>query len=84
MKRLKLFEDFKKNNEEGTLITQDDVINCIKDRGLIFSEIIHDYPGNDPKVGMIPLDIDEDGLITVEISGRQYNIDLSDVTKIEY
>ena len=30
MKWIKLFEDFKKNNEEGTLITQDDIINCIK------------------------------------------------------
>lgn len=44
MKWIKLFEDFKKNNEEGTLITQEDIINCIKKGGLVFSTIVHDYP----------------------------------------
>lgn len=83
MKWIKLFEDFKKNNEEGTLITQDDIINCIKKGGLVFSTIVHDYPDNDDKVGMKPIDIDNDGLITVEIDGKQYNIDLNDVEKIE-
>jgi hypothetical protein len=84
MKRIKLFEDFKKNNEEGTLITQDDIINCIKSRGLIYSTIVHDFPENDPKEGMTPIDIDKDGLITVEVDGKEYNIDLNDVEKIEF
>jgi len=83
MKWIKLFEDFKKNNEEGTLITQEDIINCIKKGGLVFSTIVHDYPENDPKVGMKPIDIDNDGLITVEVDDKQYNIDLNDVEKIE-
>jgi hypothetical protein len=84
MKRIKLFEDFKKNNEEGTLITQDDIIKCIKERGLIYATIVHDLPENNPKEGMTPIDIDEDGLITVEVDGKQYNIDLNDVEKIEF
>jgi hypothetical protein len=84
MKRIKLFEDFKKNNEEGTLITQDDIIKCIKERGIIYSTIVHDLPENNPKEGMTPIDIDEDGLITVEVDGKQYNIDLNDVEKIEF
>jgi len=83
MKWLKLFEDFKKNNEEGTLITQDDIINCIKKGGLVFATIVHDFPDNDPEVGMKPVDIDEDGLITVEFDSKEYNIDLKDVEKIE-
>lgn len=83
MKWLKLFEDFKKNNEEGTLITQDDIINCIKKSGLVFATIVHDFPDNDPEVGMKPVDIDEDGLITVEVDGKEYTIDLNDVEKIE-
>jgi len=83
MKWIKLFEDFKKNNEEGTLITQEDIINCIKKGGLVFSTVVHDYPENDPKVGMKPIDIDNDGLITVEVDDKQYNIDLNDVEKIE-
>jgi hypothetical protein len=83
MKWMKLFEDFKKNNEEGTLITQNDVINCIKKRGLIYATIVHGFPENKSEEGMTPVDIDEDGLITVEVDGKEYNIDLNDVEKIE-
>ena len=84
MKWIKLFEDFKKNNEEGTLITQDDIIKCIKERGLIYATIVKDFPENNSKEGMTPIDIDEDGLITVEVDGKEYNIDLNDVEKIEF
>lgn len=83
MKWIKLFEDFKKNNEEGTLITEDDIINCIKKGGLVFATIVHDLPDNDPEQGMRPVDIDKDGLITVEVDGKEYTIDLNDVEKIE-
>jgi hypothetical protein len=84
MKWIKLFEDFKKNNEEGTLITQDDIIKCIGKNGSIYATIIKDLPGNNPKEPLTPIDIDGDGLITVEIDGKQYNIDLNDVEKIEF
>ena len=84
MRRIKLFEDFKQNNEEGTLITIDDIINCIKKRGVIYSTIIKEYPDNDPKDPITPVDIDEDGLITVEIDGNEYYVDLDDVEKIEF
>jgi hypothetical protein len=83
MKWIKLFEDFKQNNEEGTLITQDDIIKCIKKRGVIYATIIKEYPGNDPKEPITPVDIDEDGLITVDIDGKKYSIDLKNVEKIE-
>jgi hypothetical protein len=83
MRYVKLFEEFKKNNLEGTLITQDDIINCIKNRGLIYATIVKDFPENDPKEGLNPVDIDEDGLITVEIDNREYYVDLNDVEKIE-
>jgi len=84
MKWIKLFEDFKKNNEEGTLITIDDIIKCIKKRGVIYSTIIKEYPDNDPKDPITPIDIDEDGLITVDIDGREYYVDLDNVEKIEF
>ena len=84
MKRLKLFEDFKKNNEEGTLITQDDIIKCIQSRGLIYTDIVHNFPDNKPEEGITPIDIDEDGLITVDIDGEEYTVDLSDVKKIDF
>jgi hypothetical protein len=84
MKWIKLFEDFKQNNEEGTLITMDDIINCIKSKGVIYATIIKKYPHNDPKDPITPVDIDEDGLITVEIDGNEYYVDLDDVEKIEF
>jgi hypothetical protein len=84
MKWIKLFEDFKNNNEEGTLITQDDIINCIKKRGLVYATIVKDFPENNPKEGMTPVDIDEDGLVTVEYEGKEYTIDLNDIEKIEF
>jgi hypothetical protein len=83
MKWIKLFEDFKKNNEEGTLITQNDIIQCRKNGGLVYSTIVHNLPDNDPERGMRPVDIDEDGLITVEVDGNEYTIDLNDVEKID-
>lgn len=84
MKWIKLFEDFKQNNEEGTLIIIDDIINCIKKRGVIYATIVKEYPDNDPKDPITPVDIDEDGLITVEIDGKEYYVDLDGVEKIEY
>lgn len=84
MKYIKLFENFKKNNQEGTLITKEDVIECIKKNGLIYTNIIHNYPNNDPETGLKPVDIDNDGLITVEIENNEYTVDLEDLTKIEF
>lgn len=84
MKYLKLFEDFKNNNEEGSLITIEDIIKCIRDNGSIYATIVHNFPNNDPKEPLRPVDIDEDGLITVDYDGEQYEVDLRDVEKIEY
>ncbi len=84
MKWIKLFEDFKQNNEEGTLITQDDILKCIQNRGLIFATIVGNYPDNDPKVGLSPVDIDEDGKITVLVNGDEKTVDIENVEKIEF
>ena len=83
MKYIKLFEDFKQNNGEGTLITVDDIVKCIKDGGVIYTTIIKDLPDNDPESAIKPVDIDDDGLITVEIDGKEYSVDLNDVERIE-
>ncbi len=84
MKWIKFFEDFKNNNEEGSLITVDDIIKCIKEKGVIFSTIVKEYPNNNPDKPLTPIDIDEDGLITVEVDGEEYYVDLNDVEKIEF
>ena len=84
MKWIKLFEDFKKNNEEGTLITQQDIINCIKHGGVLYATIVKDFPDNDPEEPLRIVDIDKDNLITVEFDSKEYCVDLKDVEKIEY
>lgn len=84
MKWIKLFEDFKKNNEEGSLITIDDVIKCTENSGRIYATIIKDFPGNNPKVPLRPVDVDEDGLITIEYRGDFYTVRLKDVESLEY
>jgi hypothetical protein len=84
MKWIKLFEDFKANNKEGKLITEEDIIKCIKSGGVIYSTIIKNYPDNNPDEPLKPVSIDEDGLITVEIDGNEYSIDIKNVEKIEF
>lgn len=84
MKWIKLFEDFKTNNQEGDLITEDDIIKCIKSGGVIYSTIVKDYPDNNPDEPIKPVSIDEDGLITVDIDGNQYSVDIKSVEKIEF
>lgn len=84
MKRLKRYKDFKQNNQAGGLITIDDIITCIKKGGVIYATIIKDYPNNKPKDPIIPVDIDADGLIAVEMDNKEFYIELKDVEKIEY
>lgn len=78
MKYLKLFEDFKVKN-----ITQEDVIACIQKRGKIYATIVKDFPGNDPKEPLNPLSVDEDGLVTVDYDGSEYEVNLNDIERIE-
>lgn len=83
MRYLRLFEDFKNNNVEGTLINRDDIIKVIKSGGYIYSDIVKDLV-IDGDIPLRVIDIDEDSLITIEYEGGLYNVDINNVTKIEY
>jgi len=83
MKWLKLFEDFKQNNEEGDLLKQEDIIKCIEKGGILYATIVQEIPENDPKEPLKAVDIDEDGLITVEQDNKIGYVKLEDVEKIE-
>lgn len=83
MKWIKFFEDFKVNNQQGDLITQEDIINCIKNGGVIYSTIILKFPDNDPEKPLKPISIDEDGLITIELEENEHYVKLEDVEKVE-
>ena len=82
MKWIKLFEDFKQNNREGDLITIEDIIRAKESGEKIYATIIEDIPGNDPDEPLSLLDIDEDGLITVDYKGKTGYVQLKDVKRI--
>jgi len=76
---LVLFETFKQKN-----ITIEDIIKCIDNGGVIFADIVKDYPDNKPEEPLTPVSIDDDGLVTVDIDGETYEVDLQDINKIDY
>jgi hypothetical protein len=82
MKWIKLFEEFKQNNGEGDLITTDDIIKAKESGEKIYATIIKDIPENDPEEPLSLLDIDEDGLITVDYKGETGYVELKDVKRI--
>jgi hypothetical protein len=84
MKWIKLFEDFKQNNEEGDLLKQEDIIKCIEKGGIMYATIVQEIPENDPKEPLKAVDIDEDGLITVEQNNKIGYVKIEDVEKIEF
>jgi hypothetical protein len=64
-------------------ITSEDVIKTIKGGGRVFATIIKDFPNNDPKEPLTPVSIDDDGLVTVEYDGKEYEVDLKNIEKID-
>ena len=82
MKWIKLFEDFKQNNEAGDLITGDDIIKAKENGEKIYATIVEEIPENDPKEPLDIKDIDEDGLITVDYKGKIGYVKLTDVKQI--
>jgi hypothetical protein len=83
MKYIKLYEDFKTNNQEGSLITIDDIIDCIKNDGVIYATVISNLPDNDPNEQLKPVSVDDDGLVTIEYDGSEYEVKLENIEKIE-
>lgn len=78
MKFLKTFERFKVKN-----ITSDDVVEAIKNGRRIYATIIKNFPDNDPEEPLVPVSIDDDGLVTVQFRGKEYEVDLEDIEKID-
>jgi hypothetical protein len=74
-----LFEDFKVNN-----ITQEDIIKCIDENGVIYATVVEDLPDNDPKEPLKPVSIDEFDNITVQYDNEYYDVKLKNVERIEY
>ncbi len=78
MKFIKTYEGFKVKN-----ITEDDIIQCIRSNGFVFATSIKDFPNNDPKSPLKPVSIDEDGLVTIEFEGKEYEVELKNIDKCD-
>lgn len=79
LKFIKLFEDFKQNN-----ITIEDIIKCIDNGGIIYATNIKGYKLEDEDESLIPISVDNDGQVTVDINGSIQEVDIKNITKIEY
>lgn len=78
MKYLKLYEDFKVNN-----ITEDDVIDTIKNDGVLYTKSIKELPDHIDTTPVKPVDING-SIITIDIDGEIYETSLEFVDKVEY
>jgi len=78
MNYIKYYEDFKLKG-----ITINDIIQCIKNNGVIYCDIIHGYPDHDKDDRLSPISIDNDN-VSVIINGINYDIKLIDIKKIEW
>ena len=82
MKWIKLFEEFKKNNEAGDLITPEDIIKAKNNGEKIYATIIEEIPKNNPDEPLEIKDIDEDDLISVDYKGKTGYVKINNVDKI--
>lgn len=79
MRYIKLYEDFKSAD-----ITVDDIINVIKNDGSIYTKSIKDLDEFDTEKPIKPIEIDNNGDISIEIEGQIYYTKLNYVYKIGY
>lgn len=80
MRNILTFESFNNNSK----VSIDDMVDCILNGGRIYVDTIKNLPNVDHKVPVNPLSVDEDGLITIEVDGSNYEVDIQNVTKVEF
>ena len=85
MKRLKSFNNFINEDYKVNNITEDDIIQCIKSGGTIYSDIVSEHPNNKDwnNEPLTPTDI-ENNEITVDIDGTPHYVKLENVKRIEW
>lgn len=76
MNHIKLFEDFNHKIKN--------IADIIKKSGYVFAKSVKNNPDHDPEEPVRALSIDSDGLVTVDISGREYEVDLENVEIAPY
>lgn len=77
MRYLKIFEDFKVNN-----ITEEDIVNVIKNDGVLFTNSIKNLPDHIDTDPVKPVNVEGD-VITLDIDGEIYQTSLEFIERIE-
>ena len=85
MKKIKSFNSFINEDYKVNNITEEDISACISAGGVIYSDIVSDYPDNKnwEKEPLTPFDI-EDGKVGVKIDGNPHYVNLENVRRIEW
>jgi hypothetical protein len=77
LKHLILFEDY-----ENSKFTKEDIEDCIINKKPVFASIVKDLPENDPSEELIPINIDDDGLVAVSFNNGIYYVELKNIEKL--
>jgi hypothetical protein len=72
---IKLFEDY-------SIITEEQILDCIKNKGSIKINIIEDFTG-DTSGNWSPVSVEND-IVTVEKDGKFYDVKIKNILKIIY
>ena len=78
LKWIKLFEDYKVNN-----ITEDDIIDTIKNDGKIYVSAIKDLPEHKSDKPVKPVSIDGDD-IYIDVNNSNFMCKIENVERIEF
>jgi hypothetical protein len=79
MKYIKIYEEFKDSD-----ITVDDIIKVIKNNGFLYTKTIKDFYDHNTEDKVKPVEIDDNGDISLDIDGELYYTKLKYVYKIDY
>jgi hypothetical protein len=64
-------------------ISIEDIIEAIKKGSKIFATIIKNFPNNNPDEPLTPVSVDDDGLVTINFNGSEYEVELKNVERVE-
>ena len=63
-------------------ISIEDIIEAIKKGSKIFATIIKNLPNNNPDEPLTPVSVDDDGLVTIDFNGSEYEVELKNIERI--
>lgn len=72
MKWLKLFEEYSR-------VSVDQLVELAKNGGYIYTNTVKNYPHHKEDTPLKVVSVDNDGLTTVDIGGKSYEVDIENI-----